>query len=342
MTTATHFARVVGEATLAAVPLEVILELTQRCNFRCAHCYLPSHRDTDPLPTPRVLALVEELAAAGTLFLTLSGGEPLLRPNWREIVRHARRLGFAVTVLTNGSLVDEEAAAFLAAERVSVEVSVYATDSAVFDNIVGAAGAAAAVRRALEAIARHGARLTLKVPVLAANAGSVTAVRALARDLGADCLTYPTVFARRDGDPGPMALALAGEALAGHLQASPDAPRTLPAPAPDRDDWPLCAAGTRAATVTASGELLPCPLFPQAAGNLRHSSFREVWGGSALLARLRSLRWRDLATCRGCPRTSYCGRCPAQALLEGGDGTGPSPSACSFAAALEKARGCCG
>ncbi len=339
MATSSQFARIVAEATRNAVPLEVMLELTQRCNFRCQHCYLPGHSDAARLPTARLLALLDELAGMGTLFLALTGGEVLLHPDWREIVRRARRLGFAVTLLTNGSLIDEEAAAVLAAAGVGVEVSYYSCREAVFDAIAGVAGAAAAVRRGLEVAHRHGVRLTLKVPVLAANAADVEEVRAFAASLGASCLAFPTVFARRDGDPAPLALALEGAALASYLRHSPDTPTTLPAPPADRDAWPLCAAASRAAAITAAGDVLACPLLAEPAGNLCTSTFRDIWEGSPTLRALRAMRWRDLYICSECQRSAYCGRCPAQALLEVGHMGGPSPSACAHATALEHARG---
>jgi radical SAM protein with 4Fe4S-binding SPASM domain len=334
-----NFERIAGEATKKAVPLEVILELTSRCNLRCAHCYLPAHGDDRPLATVRLLEVLDELASMGTLFLTLTGGEPLLRPDWQEIVRRARTQGFHVTLLTNGSLVDDEAAALLGALGVVAEVSFYSRDPEVFDGISGVAGSHAAVRRGVELLRRHGVRVTLKVPVMSANAGSVGDVRAFAEEIGAECIAYPTLFPRRDGDPAPLALGLEPAALVEHLRETPDAPSILAEPQADRDEWPLCAAGTRSATIAANGDVLACPMLPQVAGTVRTSSFREVWEGSELLRRLRALRWHDVATCGACDRVAYCGRCPAQALLEDGDVLGPSRSACAYAAALETARG---
>ncbi len=340
MAAASQYARLVGEATLAAVPLEVMLELTAGCNFRCAHCYLPSHSAAPVLPTDRLLRLLEELAEMGTLFLTCTGGEPLLHPDWYRILRRARELGFAVALLTNGSRVDEATAARLAELSVAVEVSYYSRDPVVFDCITGAAGSFAAVTAGVERLCRRGARVTLKVPLLADNAAGLPAVRAYADTLGADCLAYPTVFPRRNGDLAPTARALDGAALTSCLARFPELQPRLGEPPADRDAWPLCAAGTRSAAVAANGDVLPCPVFPEAAGSLAVSSFREVWEGAALFARLRALRWRDLETCRDCRRLAYCGRCPAQALLEEGSALGPSRSACAFAAAVETARGC--
>ncbi len=73
------------------VPLSAHLDLTWRCNERCIHCYL-DHNDHGELTTAEVKDILEQLAAAGTFFLILSGGEPLLRKDFFEIVEYARRL----------------------------------------------------------------------------------------------------------------------------------------------------------------------------------------------------------------------------------------------------------
>jgi radical SAM protein with 4Fe4S-binding SPASM domain len=87
-------------------------------------CYIPDFAAPDLLPTARILDLLEELAEAGTLFLTLSGGEVLTRRDWAVVARRARELGFFVVVLTNGYLVDEATADALAGLPAKVEVSV--------------------------------------------------------------------------------------------------------------------------------------------------------------------------------------------------------------------------
>ena len=78
--------------------------------------------------SPRILDLLEELAEAGTLYLPLSGGEALPRPDWDVVARRAQWLGFSLIVLTTGFLVDEGAADTLADLPAEVEVSVYSLD----------------------------------------------------------------------------------------------------------------------------------------------------------------------------------------------------------------------
>jgi len=67
--------RLTEQAGVRKVPLEVLLEVTHRCNLPCVHCYLPDHLDHGELTFAELEGLFDDLAAAGTLFLTMTGGE---------------------------------------------------------------------------------------------------------------------------------------------------------------------------------------------------------------------------------------------------------------------------
>jgi len=93
-----------GRVTGQPVPLAMTIALTYRCNLRCRYCQI--WKEVGPeLSTSQVLAAVDELHAAGMVRLGLTGGEPLLRDDFGDIVSHARELGLFTTVFTNGALV---------------------------------------------------------------------------------------------------------------------------------------------------------------------------------------------------------------------------------------------
>ncbi|HSM51171.1 MAG TPA: SPASM domain-containing protein, partial [Thermoanaerobaculia bacterium] len=84
------------------------------------------------------------------------------------------------------------------------------------------------------------------------------------------------------------------------------------------------AAGAECRTAPAifakrNGDLLPCTVLPLVAGSVLARPFAEVWREAPLLARLRALRRKDLPVCGTCAAFAACGRCHAEALLEGGD-----------------------
>ena len=96
-----------SKAIQLGIPLAVHLDVTWRCNERCVHCYL-DHDDLGEMTYDEIEGLLTQMAGAGVFFLTISGGEPLLRRDLFAIIRRARDLTFNVKLKTNGILIHEQ------------------------------------------------------------------------------------------------------------------------------------------------------------------------------------------------------------------------------------------
>ncbi|RKZ61727.1 MAG: heme d1 biosynthesis radical SAM protein NirJ, partial [Candidatus Parabeggiatoa sp. nov. 3] len=95
----------------------VIWNLIRRCNLTCKHCYSIS-ADTNfkgELSTPEIFEVMDDLKAFGVPVLILSGGEPLLHPDIFEISHRAKAMGFYVGLSSNGTLIDQNNIAAIAA-----------------------------------------------------------------------------------------------------------------------------------------------------------------------------------------------------------------------------------
>ncbi|MBC2717232.1 MAG: radical SAM protein [Desulfobacteraceae bacterium] len=114
------------------------LHLTSRCNLSCPHCYVSSSNDNTKkdLPATIVLKLIDELANNGGQTVTLSGGEPLLHPAIKKILKYAApKVG--IRLLSNGTLIDKEWAAFLADMDIFIQISVDGSQKEIHDLIRG-------------------------------------------------------------------------------------------------------------------------------------------------------------------------------------------------------------
>jgi radical SAM protein with 4Fe4S-binding SPASM domain len=84
-------------------PIRIYYELTLKCNLHCQYCFNDSGISrTNELTTMEVLKSLDELRAANVLDIRFTGGEPLMRPDWYEIFKKAKKLGFSVSCNTNG------------------------------------------------------------------------------------------------------------------------------------------------------------------------------------------------------------------------------------------------
>lgn len=107
-----------------AGPLMVWLELTRDCNLSCSHCFAEggSARGGE-LDTPRILTLLEEFAGLGVFCVVITGGEPLLHPDFESIVARAHALGFVLGIATNLALMTDERLARLPRTDLIINVS---------------------------------------------------------------------------------------------------------------------------------------------------------------------------------------------------------------------------
>src|SRR5512141_2752371 len=94
------------------VPLSFDMEITARCNNNCRHCYinLPAG-DRDARTAELTIDEIDEIACQavdlGTVWCLITGGEPLLRPDFADIYRLLKRKGLLVSVFTNATLIDD-------------------------------------------------------------------------------------------------------------------------------------------------------------------------------------------------------------------------------------------
>jgi radical SAM protein with 4Fe4S-binding SPASM domain len=336
----THLDRVSRRAMRENVPFSVMFEITGRCNLDCQHCYLDIRHPPDELSTAEIFSTLEQLADAGTFYLTITGGEVMLRKDLLPILRRARELGFALRLYTSGTRMTWSIARELAKlHLVAVEMSLYGTRCHVHDTITQRPGSHRKTLRAALMLKRLGVEVVLKSPILSPLEGDHGAFLALAERVGAVGRLDPAVMVRRDGDTTPTGLRASTEALAkAFREIGRHAPGTELPPPVHPNNAP-CAVGRRTALIAPDGNVFPCATYPHPVGNLRERSLRDIWwGDSPLLARLRALTQKDVGSaCGTCSKSGYCGRCLALALIEHGDEKAPLKEACRVAHAKDLA-----
>jgi AdoMet-dependent heme synthase len=315
------------------VPLGVHLDITYRCNERCVHCYL-EHDDHGEMTTAEIKNVLDQLADAGTFFLTLSGGEVLMRRDFFDILEYARRLLFNVKIKTNGVMIREAEARRMRALGVEqVQISIYSRRPQVHDAITKLPGS---LRRSIEAIrflSSQGLKVTIANVLMTANLGEHAEVQALAEELGVAYTLDPTITPKIDGDTSILNLRIPGSELnevfhnknlVGNVEEFCAPP---PRPGDDVMEGFPCSAGHTAAYITPYGDVFPCVQFPLPSGNVRRQRFIEIWRHSPELNDVRSIRARDLPVCSTCRHVGTCTRCPGLAYMEGSM-RGPSTADC--------------
>jgi radical SAM protein with 4Fe4S-binding SPASM domain len=327
-----------SRAIKLGIPLGVHLDVTWRCNERCVHCYL-DHDDLGEMSYDEIESLLTQMAAAGVFFLTISGGEPLLRKDLFAIIRRARELTFNVKLKTNAIMIREKEAALIRELGVeTVQVSIYSHRPEVHDAITKVKGS---LNRSLDAIrfmSSQGLKVTVANVVMKQTRFDYPGVQKLAAELGAAFTIDPTITPHINGDRSLLRLNIdrndLRELLNDKTIAGDEDQFIAVAPGADEDvmDSIPCSAGHSACYVSPYGDVYPCVQFPLPSGNIRRQKFIDIWKYSPQLEEVRSIRSRDLPTCSTCAHVGGCSRCPGLAYMEG-NMRGPSMADCekSFA-----------
>jgi len=326
-------------------PSSLVLALTDDCNLSCGHCWVEARPRHRPRQVPAVAArrLIEEFAALGGAALCLTGGEPLLCPDWLEVVQCATSVGFQrVTLQTNALLLgDRELAALLRAAppELGLQISLDGAVAASHDRVRGTGTFAAtlAVLRRLRAAGLAG-MVTLCFTEMAHNLAEFPALLDLAAELGvAGVRSGGLITGGRGGAGTGLRPAAPGQylELARHFDAAPDFRRRyaelgmLAAL-----EWWLsepsaqpCSGLAESPYLDPAGRLFPCPLCHcdafAVAGIYAHGLTAGLEKALPLWIEMKQLarqRFNDLSICRGCPERAVCAAgCIGRAWASCGD-----------------------
>lgn len=136
------FYKAVWEKAFAdAIPISGTFELTPRCNFNCRMCYVHLKEDQIPrygkeLTAGEWLRIAQEAKDAGTTWLCITGGEPLMHPEFETIWKELTQMGFFITLQTNASLIRGKKADLLAQYPPRhVKITLYGSDDETYEKV---------------------------------------------------------------------------------------------------------------------------------------------------------------------------------------------------------------
>jgi radical SAM protein with 4Fe4S-binding SPASM domain len=324
-------------AKVTGMPWDGSLELTWRCNERCAMCYLGPDwgrgRKNEELTTSEVFDLLDQLHDAGCFELLLTGGEVCLRHDLIEIVDYAGSKGFALTLKTNGTMMTRELAEALHRNPFrNIEMSLLGASAETHDAVTKIPGSFDKTMRGIQIVREAGHNVKLYFTALKLNYREVVQSRRLAESMGCEFDWSAQIQPRDDRSVIPLTLRLDPKEQVGVQELRVKENLELSGgewqgPGYQTDGW-FCGAGKFSFNITPYGEVQPCILMRMDCGNVREQSFKEIWDTAPELVRLRRLKIAEVYGCKSCEVRDYCAACPGLFFMEMGDVTMPSPHIC--------------
>lgn len=318
------------------IPISGSIDLTQQCNLRCVHCYLSEPDDgtgNGELDTSRWKSIIDEIAAAGCLYLLITGGDPLLRKDFTELYLHAKQKGLIITVFTNGTtLTDEILDLWQHYPPRLVEITLYGATVDTYRKITGSGRALAACVDTIHRLKTKGIPVGLKTILMSLNHDEFRAMESIAAGLGCPFRYDGAIFPKFSGDRSVIGLRVEPAEVARLDFASPARAQewvtTYQRLRGDRNDNRLysCGSGKTSFHITADGILQPCLMCREIRYDLRRSNFADGWRRALPL--IDRLTMPAISRCTGCDRKILCGYCPPFSALENGQTGGRSEYLC--------------
>lgn len=344
--TYSDFSRTVHqEVNSKRIPVNGTLELTHRCPLECVHCYnnLPMNDGgarRGELTTDEAKRILDELAELGCLWLLLTGGEVLARPDFFEIYRHALSTGILVTVFTNGTLITERVAdLFAETPPFAIEITLYGRTKATYEALTGIPGSFERCLRGINLLIERKLPLKLKTVAISVNKHEVMAMKRFAEDLGVRFSFDPMMTPRIDCSASPLAVRLTPADI---VTLDLDDPVRVAdwkrlavehaPPPPAEGETPsvyVCGGGVNSFAIDPYGNLSICVLSQVDKFNVRDHGVREGW--DTFLSKVRDKRITRVTKCTSCALSSLCGSCAANGELENGDAEAPVDFLCRTA-----------
>ncbi len=338
-------------ASLTRTPVTGSIELLPLCNMNCDMCYVRlSPHEMEQKGRLRTadewLLLGRQMRDAGVLFLLLTGGEPLLYPDFRQVYTGLKEMGMILTINTNGTLLDEDWADFFAQNKPRrINITLYGSDEAAYASLCHYPGGFEKTIKAIGLLRHRGVDVKVGGSLTKANGDDVEKLVALGEELDVPVRidTYMMPATREREKPYDMQSRLDPEsAAAARIKAlrleMGDAmflsyAQTMIAQIDgfqggEAVPGPMtCLAGSCSFTVNWQGELRPCVILTQPAASVFDMGFEKAW--KTVSQGVQTIRLN--AKCSACALRPLCRTCAACALLETGKHDGVPQYMCRYA-----------
>lgn len=354
----------VNAANVMATPRFLDVAITSQCNLRCKYC---SHfsgpgdveHELSSKQWCRFFAKLEELCV---MRITLQGGEPFCRDDIKELVAAIVRHRMRFQVLSNGTLITRDMAAFLAATKRcdNVQISIDGANSQAHDVLRGAGSFARSVQ-AISYLKECGVPVSVRITLHRHNVSSLKEVARLlleemeVEQISTNCASYLGLCRKNAGQvmltqdqhrhslevllalsqryPGRVGAAAGPLAQARLWLAMEQARQQGLEGLPGGGYLSACGGPADTIAVRADGAIVPCiQMSHLVLGHIDRDDLRAIWQKHPQLKRLRQRHLTPLSDfefCSNCDYIAYCtGNCPALAYSIAGNDHHPSPDAC--------------
>lgn len=330
-----------SKAVAERIPIDGTIETSYRCNLNCVHCYcnLPTRDKTasqQELSFTEICDIINQIVEEGCLWLSFTGGEPLIRKDFIDIYSYAKKKGLIITLLTNGTLITPKIADYLQEwPPFSAEITLYGMTRKTYESVTRAPGSFERCLEGIKLLLERKVPLKLKTTVTSLNKHELLMIKEYVENLGVEFRFDPVLNPRLDGSQEPCRFRISPEEVVEldlvdekRLQTWREFCQKFWGP-PQSDKLYACGAGLSSFLINPYGELYMCLLSRSPSYNLRQGSFKEGWHD--FIPEILEQKPEGEYECSKCDLFSLCNQCPGWAKLETGSKNKPIDYLCRIA-----------
>lgn len=302
------------------LPYKLHIDLTDGCNERCVHCYLPKG-GMHYIDKEIALKALKQFREVQGLTVFISGGECMLHKDFAAILQYAKSIDLNIIVMSNLTLCDEKMVALLKeVDPQFVNVSLYAVTEEIHDSITQIPGSCKKTKAAIDALQAAGVHVRIATPFMRENKGCVAELKEYADKRHVHLIPDSEIFGRIDHSCANQNHALSMDELEELILAHKDVfAKGCMGVERCRPESKVCDVGDARLNLNAEGFYYPCDGFHGAIlGDARKDSLLDVWTGEAM-NKLRTLKNKDFGSCASCVDRAWCKVCPMRNFNETGN-----------------------
>lgn len=325
-------------------PYKAKFELTAKCNFDCFHCYQGKNKgDRNELTTLEVKQILDELALQGVLYLNLTGGEPFLRKDFKELYTHAKKKGFLIRIFTNGSYIDQgllNLLTILPPEKIIV--SIYGASDDTYEINTKVKGAFDKVIENIKKLIGAGLNVSLKTVLSYNIIDDFTKICEIASDLSVELRYAYYIYPSIDNNTKICNQMIdVAKMLEIDISNSYDSSFGLSI-SNKTNEWHVkyqngdfvpvyrCTIGCNELSIDYKGNMRACTSYTKYGGNLLEESFLNIWDR---FANIKNEEITGLNKCVKCDAIYYCNNCPSDQKAYYNNAEMVNETLCKFAKA---------
>lgn len=310
------------------VPLHGFLELTDCCNQLCKHCYRNSGPENSIFAdTQSLLNVIEQLSSLGTLVCEITGGEPLLHPDFKSIIESCANNFEVVSLITNGYLIDNEISDFIEELRsegcmILASVTLNSYDTNFHDAFAGINGSFNNACQAISMLSSRNILVRATMNIVPGNIDHLRQTAELALSLGAEAFTSAFIMPFGRGSNIDWS-GITKEDIHKYEKEFTELKRkyplqivNIPEAAFDVIEAPNCGAGSRSIAISPSGAIRPCVTLEENyhLGNIFQQTYKECLS-NPLSEVFEAIPAPNDQSCSHCELFGFCNRCYLRALI---------------------------